>query len=58
MQSVPDALAIGLQAGVNPVAGLNAYLVGTTVGALVTSSSFIAIQATGAMAMIVSDPLR
>jgi sulfate permease, SulP family len=55
VQSVPDALAIGLLAGVNPVAGLNAYLVGTTVGALVTSSSFMAIQATGAMAMIVSD---
>ena len=55
VQSVPDALAIGVLAGVNPVAGLNAYLVGTTVGALVTSSSFMAIQATGAMAMIVSD---
>jgi sulfate permease, SulP family len=55
VQSVPDALAIGLLAGVNPVAGLNAYLVGTTVGALATSSSFMAIQSTGAIAMIVSD---
>ena len=55
VQSVPDALATGLLAGVNPIAGLNAYLVGTTVGALTTASSFMAIQATGAMSMIVAD---
>ena len=55
LQSVPDGLATGLLAGVNPIAGLNAYLVGTTVGALATSSSFMAIQGTGAMAMIVAD---
>ena len=55
VQSVPDGLAIGLLAGVNPIAGLNAYLVGTMVGALATSSVFMAIQGTGAMAMIVSD---
>ena len=53
--SVPDGLATGLLAGVNPIAGLNAYLVGTPVGALATSSSFMAIQGTGAMAMIVAD---
>ena len=53
--SVPDGLATGLLAGANPIAGLNAYLVGTTVGAFATSSSFMAIQGTGAMAMIVSD---
>ena len=55
VQSVPDGLAIGLLAGVNPIAGLNAYLVGTMVGAVATSSVFMAIQGTGAMAMIVSD---
>jgi SulP family sulfate permease len=55
VQSVPDGLATGLLAGVNPLAGLYAYLVGTTAGALVTSSSFMAIQGTGAMAMIVAD---
>lgn len=54
-QSVPDGLATGLLAGVNPLAGLYAYLVGTFTGALVTSSSFMAIQGTGAMAMIVAD---
>ena len=55
VQSVPDGLATGLLAGVNPLAGLYAYMVGTFTGALVTSSSFMAIQGTGAMAMIVAD---
>jgi SulP family sulfate permease len=54
-QSVPDGLATGLLAGVNPLAGLYAYIVGTFAGALVTSSAFMAIQGTGAMAMIVAD---
>ena len=55
VQSVPDGLATGLLAGVNPLAGLYAYMVGTFTGAFVTSSSFMAIQGTGAMAMIVLD---
>jgi SulP family sulfate permease len=55
VQSVPDGLATGLLAGVNPLSGLYAYMVGTFTGALVTSSSFMAIQGTGAMAMIVAD---
>ncbi len=55
VQSVPDGLATGLLAGVNPIAGLYAYMVGTLTGALVTSSAFMAIQGTGAMAMIVAD---
>jgi SulP family sulfate permease len=55
VQSVPDGLATGLLAGVNPLAGLYAYMVGTFTGALITSSSFMAIQGTGAMAMIVAD---
>jgi SulP family sulfate permease len=54
-QSVPDGLATGLLAGVNPLAGLYAYLVGTATGALFTSSSFMAVQATGAMAILVAD---
>lgn len=54
VQSVPDGLAAGLLAGVNPLAGLYAYLVGTITGGLVTSSSFMAVQATGAMSMIVA----
>jgi SulP family sulfate permease len=55
VQSVPDGLATGILAGVSPLAGLNAYLVGTITGALFTSSTFMVIQGTGAMAMVISD---
>jgi SulP family sulfate permease len=55
LQSVPDGLATGLLAGVNPLAGLYAYMVGTVSGAFSTSSSFMAVQGTGAMAMLVAD---
>ena len=55
VQSVPDGLATGLLAGVNPLSGLYGYLVATGTGALFTSSSFMAIQGTGAMAIIVAD---
>ena len=55
VQSVPDGLASGLLAGVNPLAGLYAYMVGTITGALFTSSAFMAVQATGAMSMVVAD---
>src|SRR5262245_1845328 len=55
VESVPDGLAGGLLAGVNPVYGLYAYLVGTFTGALTTSSSFMAVQATGAMAIVIAD---
>lgn len=55
IESVPDGLASGLLAGVNPVAGLYAYLYGMVGGALVTSTAVMAVQGTGAMAIIVSD---
>jgi len=55
VESVPDGLAGGLLAGVNPVYGLYGYMVGTFTGALSTSSSFMAVQATGAMAIVVAD---
>ena len=55
IQSVPAGLANGLLAGVNPLAGLYAYLVGPAAGALVTSSAFMAIQGTGAMAVVIAD---
>jgi sulfate permease, SulP family len=58
VQSVPDGLATGLLAGVNPMAGLYGYLVGTAAGALLTSSTFMAVQGTGAMAMVMpTSPL-
>lgn len=55
IEAVPDGLAAGLLAGVNPLAGLYAYMFGLVGAAAVTSSSFMAVQATGAMALVVSD---
>ena len=55
VQSVPDGLATGLLAGVSPLAGLYGYMVGTIGGALTTSSAFMVVQGTGAMAMIIAD---
>jgi sulfate permease, SulP family len=53
--SVPDGLAMGLLAGLNPVAGLYGYLVGTVAGAVATSSALMSVQATGAMAVLIAD---
>lgn len=55
VESVPDGLAAGVLAGVNPLFGLNAYLVGTLAGAFATGSVFMSVQATGAMAVILED---
>lgn len=55
IESVPDGLAAGLLAGVNPLHGLYGYLMGTLGGALATGSVFMTVQATGAMSVIISD---
>ena len=55
IEAVPDGLAAGLLAGLNPLAGLYAYLFGMVGATFFTSSTFMAVQATGAMALIVSD---
>ena len=55
VESVPDGLASGLLAGVNPVAGLYAYMFGVASAAMFTSTAFMAVQGTGAMAIIISD---
>ena len=55
IEAVPDGLAAGLLAGINPLAGLYAYLFGMVGATFFTSSTFMAVQATGAMALIVSD---
>ena len=55
VESVPDGLAAGLLAGVSPLAGLYAYLFGTVGGSFFTSSAFMAVQATGAMAIVIAD---
>lgn len=55
IESVPDGLAAGLLALVNPVYGLYAYMTGTFTGAFFTSSSFMVVQATSAMALVVAS---
>lgn len=55
VESVPDGLASGLLAGVNPLAGLYGYLFGMVGAAFFTSSTFMAVQATGAMSLVVAD---
>jgi len=55
IQSVPDGLATGVLAGLNPMNGLYAYIVGSAAGAAFTSSTMMVVQATGAMAMVISD---
>ena len=55
VESVPDGLASGLLAGVNPVAGLYSYMFGLAGAAMFTSTAFMAVQGTGAMAIIVAD---
>lgn len=55
IQSIPDGLASGLLALVNPVYGLYSYMTGVMTGALFTSSVFMSVQATSAMALIVAS---
>ncbi len=55
VQSVPDALASGLIAGVNPAYSLYGYMYGMLGAALFTSSEFLTVQATGAMAAVLAD---
>lgn len=55
IESVPDGLANGLLAGVNPLAGLYGYMFGLVGAAFFTGSALMAVQGTGSMALIVSD---
>ena len=55
VESVPDGLAQGFLAFVNPIFGLYGYMVGTFAGAFFTSSVYMTIQATGAMALVVAS---
>ncbi|HEY9659690.1 MAG TPA: SulP family inorganic anion transporter [Allocoleopsis sp.] len=54
---IPDALANALLMGVNPVYGLHALMVGTPLGALVSGSEFMTINATGAIAVVMAGVL-
>jgi SulP family sulfate permease len=55
IESVPDGLASGLLAAVNPIHGVYAYMVGTFTGAFFTNSVFMTVQAPSAMALIVAS---
>ena len=55
VESVPDAMAAGVLAGVNPIHGLYAVMLSTPVGALFTSSVFMSVQTTSAMSLVVGS---
>ena len=55
IESIPDGMASGLLAAVNPIYGVYGYMVGVTTGALFTSSVFMSVQATGAMSLVVAS---
>lgn len=55
--NIPDAMASAILAGTNPVYGLYALMTGTPVGAFLTSSHFLSIAVTSAMALIVGSTL-
>lgn len=51
--NIPDAMANALLAGANPVTGLYALLAGTPAAALATSSQYMTVAVTAAMAVTV-----
>jgi SulP family sulfate permease len=55
--SIPDALGSAVLAGLDPIHGLYAIMVGTPIGALTTGSVFMNVSITGAMALAVRDAL-
>ena len=55
IESIPDGMASGLLAAVNPIHGVYAYMVGAITGAFFTSSVYMTVQATGAMSLIVAS---
>ena len=54
VESIPDAMASGMLAAVNPLHGLYAVMVATPVGALFTSSVFMSVQTTSATPLVVA----
>jgi SulP family sulfate permease len=55
--SIPDALGSAVLAGLNPIHGLYAIVVGTPAGAMTTGSVFMNISITSAMALTVGQAL-
>ena len=54
---IPDAMASAVLAGTNPVYGLYAIMVGKPVGGLLTSSQFMTLAVTSAMALTAGSAL-
>lgn len=57
MVTIPDGLASAILAGLNPINGLHALMVGTPIAALTLSSQFMYVANTGALAVAVGDAL-
>ena len=55
--TIPDALASAVLAGLNPVHGLYAVMIGTPVAALAMSSQLMYVANTGALAVAVGSAL-
>jgi len=55
--NIPDAMANAVLAGLNPIQGLYAIMIGTPVASLTTGSQLMTVAVTGAMALIVGDSL-
>jgi sulfate permease, SulP family len=55
--NMPDAMASAILAGVNPITGLYALMIGTPVAAILTSSVFLNASATSAIAIAAGDAL-
>ena len=55
--TVPGSIANGVLGGVNPIFGLYSTIIGTTVGALFTSSVIMNVDTTGATALAVGSSL-
>lgn len=56
--AIPDGMASAVLAGVNPIYGLYNLMVGTPVAALFTSSVYMAVINTSAMALVVFETLE
>ena len=55
--NIPDAMASSILAGVNPVQGLYAVMVGTPLGAFLGSSAFMNVATTSALAITAGSAL-
>ena len=55
--SVPDAMASGVLAGVNPIYGLYGLMIGTPIAALFTGSAFMSVVTTSAMSITIGSAL-